>query len=100
MKFDHHCLAGEKQSFSRPCLMHYAFILCPLFLHFHGHLNAKLIVCQGPNKVPLKLFVGLDHDQFVKPSNLITTNWTRNDHIQGHVVVWSLGGSMPVQVKI
>ena len=62
MKFDHHYLAGEKQSFSRPCLMHDSFILCPLFLHFHGHLNAKLIVCQGPNKVPLKLLVGLDHD--------------------------------------
>ena len=55
-------LAGQKQYFLRPCLMLYAFILCPLFLHFHGHLNAKLIVCQGPNKVPLKLLVGYCHD--------------------------------------
>ena len=55
-------LGRRKAVFSRPCLMHYAFIICPLLLHFHGHLNAKLIVCQGPNKVPLKLLVGYGHD--------------------------------------
>ena len=55
-------LGRRKAVFFKAMFDALCFYFMPIFLHFHGHLNAKLIVCQGPNKVPLKLLVGLDHD--------------------------------------
>ena len=55
-------LGRRKAAFFKAMFDALCFHFMPIFLHFHGHLNSKLIVCQGPNKVPLKLLVGSGHD--------------------------------------